>query len=86
MVRTTSTLMDEDKTKTSEEVDSAWKETVTKALQVWESLEYPRKEDHYHESLECPMHPNLFFQLSSISGFNKRNGQTYEECVVKWSN
>ena len=36
------------------------------------------------ESRFCPMHPDLFFGLSSVSGFNKTNGYTYIEYIVKW--
>ena len=31
-----------------------------------------------------PMHPNLYYQLSSVRGFNKLNGSTYSEYLIIW--
>ena len=76
--------------------DSKWNETFNisddkwiimknKALNLWDNLKDIKKNPNNHcENYYCPMHPNMFFHLSSVSGFNKINGYTYSEYVSNW--
>ena len=44
-----------------------------------------RPEDcHLYESSTHPMHPQTFFQLSCISGFNNLNGKNYPTYLNNW--
>ena len=36
------------------------------------------------ETDNSPMSPDMFFQLCSISGFNRMNGYTFKEYLDKW--
>ena len=40
--------------------------------------------ENIYESDTHPMHPNLFYQLSSVSGFNNLNGKTYQIYLNNW--
>tara|TARA_B110000114_G_scaffold160931_1_gene177915 strand:- start:61 stop:255 length:195 start_codon:yes stop_codon:yes gene_type:complete len=45
---------------------------------------YSNNKDDFFETVEHPMSPNLFYQLSNVVGFNKLNGRTYSEYVNIW--
>jgi hypothetical protein len=63
-----------------------WNEKKDKAMKVWDDLKDIDKNEESggYESHTCPMKPFTFFHLSMVSGFNKMNGDTYEEYVNKW--
>lgn len=62
-----------------------WEQMYTDACECWDGLNNVIKNVGIKtESRFCPMHPDLFFGLSSVSGFNKTNGYTYIEYIVKW--
>jgi len=65
-----------------------WNEMYSTAVDIWNSLENIQKDEknsNQGESQLCPMHPYMFFQLSSVRGFNNLNGYTYTEYVSKWN-
>ena len=62
--------------------DFEWQFTKCRAAKLWELL--PKNDNDNFETVDHPMHPNLFFQLSSVQGFNKMNGYSYDEYVQLW--
>ena len=64
--------------------DEQWNKTYQTAINIWNMLEVTKNPNVDLETNTCPMHPNHFFQLSNVSGFNKMNGYTYKEYVEKW--
>lgn len=40
--------------------------------------------EQFGQTDKQPMHPNLYYQLSSVQGFNKLNGNTYSEYLSIW--
>ena len=40
--------------------------------------------EQFTQSNTQPMHPNLYYQLSSVRGFNNLNGSTYSEYLNIW--
>ena len=69
----------------SQYTDEEWNKESNDSLKIWNSLENLRKKDDYHlESINCPMHPSVFYELSSVDGFNKKNGFTYREYTNLW--
>jgi len=40
--------------------------------------------NQYSQSDKQPMHPNIYYQLSSVRGFNKLNGKTYSDYLNIW--
>ncbi len=71
---------------TFEVSDEQWEQMYADALECWDGLKNVIKNVAIKtESKYCPMHPDLFFQLSSsVRGFNRTNGYTYIEYIVKW--
>ena len=62
-----------------------WEQMYADALECWDGLKNIIKNEKINtESRYCPMHPRLFFQLSRVNGFNRINGYTYIEYIVKW--
>lgn len=66
-----------------------WNKLVSDALKYWDELDDDNniKKNNIDDGLEskdCPMHPNVFFGLCSIKGFNKLNGYTYVDYVKQW--
>ena len=62
-------------------------EEIIKANKIWNNLDIEDKEKFDGFETEfCPMCPNLYFQLSNISGINKLNGITYQDYVNSWKN
>ena len=62
-----------------------WDQIYDKSLVIWDNLTGVIKDDtNLLQTKNCPMHPNMFFQLSQVRGFNDRNGNTYEEYVNIW--
>ena len=61
-----------------------------KALEMYEKIDkkiqHTNSDEDYLETDTKPMHPYRFFQLSNISGFNKENGNTYEEYIKLFKN
>lgn len=65
--------------------EEEWNKLVEKAIEIWENLRDVKKDpENTWESNECPMHPNNFFYLSQVVGFNNLNGYNYEEYIDKW--
>jgi len=42
--------------------------------------------DNQTESDTRPMHPQMFYRLSNIKGFNNQNGINYIEYIKLWKN
>jgi hypothetical protein len=38
----------------------------------------------FYETGKHPMHPQMFYQLSSVRGFNDLNGHTYSKYLQDW--
>ena len=62
-------------------------EIYNKSLEFYNNLvknisNYNSKE--LGETVTQPMHPNLYYQLCSVSGFTNLNGSTYEEYISLW--
>lgn len=55
---------------------------VEKDLELF--LKYSNDENNLYQSETNPMHPNLFYQLSMVIGFNKLNGRNYAEYIEIW--
>ena len=45
---------------------------------------YCNNDEAFYETQNHPMHPNLFYQLSMVIGFNKLNGANYTEYIDNW--
>ncbi len=45
---------------------------------------YSSNDEAFYETQNYPMHPNLFYQLSMVIGFNKLNGANYTEYINNW--
>ena len=65
--------------------DEKWNKIYEDAISIWNKLEVPKNSNIEFETNTCPMHPNMFLQLSNVSGFNNMNGHTYEEYVANWN-
>ena len=78
--------MDETWNKYFEVDQETWNETVKNALKIWDDLEDIDKsqKELSLQTDKCPMHPQQFFALSSVNGFNRCNGYTYSDYVDKW--
>ena len=64
--------------------DNEWNEIYEKAIKLWKTLGYSKDIESQFQTDRSPMHPDMFFQLSNVSGFNKANGNTYEEYITNW--
>jgi len=64
--------------------EEEWNKIYEDAIDIWNKLDVPKNSNIEFETNNRPMHPNMFFHLSSVSGFNNMNGHTYEEYVVSW--
>ena len=69
----------------NEKEKTEYEKSYDKALLIWDNLtNVKKKKDDLCETNECPMHPYLFFQLSSGSNFNYLNGNNYSDYIEKW--
>lgn len=60
-------------------------ETYKENLKIWDNLLNVKKDiKNLEERDDCPMHPYIFFRASTVSGFNKENGNTYKEYLELW--
>lgn len=66
-------------------VKTDYEKSYDEALNIWDNLSNVHKDlENIGETDKCPMHPYLFFQLSTVSNFNQLNGKNYKEYVEKW--
>ena len=66
-----------------------WDKLISDALKYWDELDndndiIKNDSDDGLESSNCPMHPNVFFGLCRVRGFNQCNGYTYVDYVKQW--
>lgn len=47
-------------------------------------LKHTSDPNNIHQTKENPMCPLLFYELSTVNGFNDINGHTYEEYIEIW--
>jgi len=65
--------------------DNEWEQLYNKSIEIWNNLKGVSKETNCDLELDkCPMHPNRFFEFSSVIGFNKNNGWSYNEYISNW--
>lgn len=64
----------------SQYTQDEWEKEVQMAEEIWDNIPEWRKDASFeYQTKKCPMHFSMFYQLSSVSGFNLRNGWTYQE-------
>ena len=63
---------------TSEEYDNSYKD----ALKLYDNENFDTQD--IYESDQHAMHPNMFYQLSQVKGFNTLNGKTYKLYLDNW--
>lgn len=70
----------------SKYTDKEWDKEVEDAKKIWDTeIEDWRKDPNFElESIDCSMHPGMFYELSGVGGFNEKNGWTYREYVNSW--
>ena len=61
-----------------------WDITRFYAYKIW-NKNVEKIDNDIHETNNHPMHPDVFFSLSNVSGFNKCNGYNYYEYVLNWN-
>ena len=71
----------EEQSKTEKEYNIALEQYSEKL----KSLNLKAEDIYINESEKYPMHPNLFYRLSNVHGFNNMNGKTYKDYLEKWS-
>ena len=71
----------------SEEFDyeKQYQEDIKLYRESLPSFNIKLEECTFYETANHPMHPQMFYQLSSVRGFNDLNGHTYGKYLQDWT-